>query len=170
MKANGTKQKSGLTLVEVMVAALAALVIVIGTMGYQYHCALDARKADVRVTGARLGLLLLDAWKTMLGDTVVYDPKTDLGTTLPVAFTEFTLISPPPGDPPGLATSFRYYRIEINGAKFFVKMSYQDQPQPPRTDPLRLLNVRVAWNRDDFKSTTLTSNYQSVSFSKYAYY
>jgi hypothetical protein len=154
-----------------MVAALVALVIVIGTMGYHYHCALDARKADVRVSGARLGLLLLDAWKTMLGDVAIYDTKADFGPTLPIAFTEFTRIDPPPGDPPGLLNSFQYYRIEVNGAKYFVKLSYDDQDFPERPgEPLRLLNVRVAWNRDDFPATTLGTNYQSVSFSKFAYY
>jgi hypothetical protein len=170
MKMNKSRRNNGLTLVEVMVAALAALVIVIGSMAYQYHSARDARKADARVTAGRLGLLLLDAWKTVLGDTALYDPKANLGPTLPIAFKEFTLIEPPPGDPPGLANPFRYYRIEVNGIKYFVKLSYEDQDRPPRVDPLRLLNVRVAWNRDDLQSSTLANEYKSIGFSKFAYY
>jgi len=43
-----------------MVASLAVFVIFIGAMNFQYYCATAARKADVRATAARLGLLLLE--------------------------------------------------------------------------------------------------------------
>lgn len=54
---------AGLTLVEVMVAIVVIMIAVIGAMGYQYHSALDARKADVQITAARLGSMLLYDWK-----------------------------------------------------------------------------------------------------------
>jgi hypothetical protein len=56
-----------------MVASLAVFVVVVGAMNFQYYCAMDARKADVRATAGRLGLLLLEAWKTVEGDAD-YDP------------------------------------------------------------------------------------------------
>jgi hypothetical protein len=113
----------------------------------------------------------LDDWKTEVGDVILYDPQAELyGPTPAIPFDQFTRINPPPANPPGLANTFRYYMAAINGCHYFVKLSYYDEPNPTRPDPLRLLNVRVAWDRDDFQTAALSSTYESVSFSKYAYY
>jgi hypothetical protein len=148
------------------------LVVVVGIMAYQVACALNARKADVRATACRVGLLLLDDWKSEVGDVILYDPQAELFDvpTPAIPFDQFTRIDPPPADPPGSASTFRYYMAAINGCHYFVKLSYYDEPNPTRPDPLRLLNVRVGWSRGDFQAGTLGSPYESVSFSKYAYY
>ena len=46
----GKHTYKGLTLIEVMISVLIALVIVIGVIGYMYACAYNARAADVRAT------------------------------------------------------------------------------------------------------------------------
>ena len=61
------KQNRGGTLVEVMMGVLVLMVVLIGVLNYQYFCALDARKSDVRVKASRLGLLLLEGWKAVEG-------------------------------------------------------------------------------------------------------
>lgn len=146
------KPKRGVTLIEVMVASLGVLVILVGVMNFQYYCALDARKADVRATAVRLGQMLLEGWNAVGGETGFYDPATQFG--LP-PLNDLTSI----GDPgfPGLANVFKTYRIRINGVQFFVKMSYQDEPDINISTPriLRTLNVSIAWSRD-FGSSTLT--------------
>lgn len=153
------KRNRGVTLIEVMVATLAVTVIVIGVMQYQYHCALDAHKADVQATGARLGLLVMEGWKVVVGDVVTYDPLNDFNLIL---VKEFVPI-PDPGIP-GLPVFFRAYRIDVDGVKYFVKLSYNDA-SPPRT-----LNVSVAWSRDFGSSTLDFTPTQLVSLTKYATY
>ncbi len=156
---------TGLTLIEVMIAALISVVIVIGVLGYMYACALNARAADVRATASRLGLLLLDAWKNSGGatTTTVFNPQYILDF-LPAAD-----ISAAEGPPGGLAAEWAEYRIRVDGASFFVTLSFFDELYGTREDPLRHLNVRVAWNRD-YSSAGLTEGYQSISLTKFAYY
>ena len=79
MKPKAGKMRSGLTLIEVMVAMVVIVVGVLGAMMYRYHTAFDARKADLHMGATRIGLLLLEEWKGMSGAT--YDPtktETDL--------------------------------------------------------------------------------------------
>lgn len=153
------KRKRGVTLIEVMVAALAATVIVIGVMQYQYHCALDAHKADVQATGARLALLMMEGWKVVAGDVLTYEPLDDFDMIL---VGEFVPISDP--GIPGLPLFFRAYMVDVDGVKYFVKLSYNDAI-PPRT-----LNVSVAWSRDFGSDTLDFSATQLVSLTKYATY
>jgi hypothetical protein len=152
------KRNRGVTLIEVMIASLAVIVILVGVMQFQYLCALDAHKADVQATGARLGLLVMEGWKVVAGE-LTYDPLNDFNLIL---VNEFVSI-PDPGIP-GLPTFFRAYRVDVDGVKYFVKLSYDDTSAP------RTLNVAVAWSRD-FGSETLEFDAgQLVSLTKYATY
>ncbi len=76
------KNSSGLTLIEVMVAITVIVIGVLGAMMYRYHSALDARKADIKIGAARVGLLLLEDWKGRHGITLPSDiVETDLNVT-----------------------------------------------------------------------------------------
>ncbi len=165
------KFNKGLTLVEVMVTILVALVIVTGVMMYMYSSALNAHEADVRAIASRLNLLLLEGWKTKLGETNPYDPALDFfdSSNPAIPFEEITAIDPAPADPPGLdnaTNTFRYYRIKIDGVKYFVKMTYADSSTGQRT-----LNVAVAWNRN-YQTDSLDDYHSSrmVSMTKFASY
>jgi prepilin-type N-terminal cleavage/methylation domain-containing protein len=164
MKKERIQHKSGLTLIEVMISLVIILIIAIGVMGYMYATAKNAREADVRATAARIGLLLLEGWRTQLGDTSTYDPQVDFdsGTTIP--FDEFASITAST-NPPGLTSPFKYYRIGLNGIKYFVKMSFVDN-----AGQSRLLNVAIAWSRDYSSGTLEYSSSRMVSQTKYAYY
>ncbi len=154
MKRVRKQLNKGVTLIEVMVATLAVFVILVGVMNFQYYCALDARIADVRATAANLGQLLLEGWNAVQGEAVLYDPATQFG---PPPLNDLSLIGDPgiPGLTPG--NVFKTYRIGINGVKYFVKLSYQDEADanPGTQRRLRTLNVAIAWSRD-FGSETLT--------------
>ena len=148
-----------MTLIEVMAAVLVVMVIVIGVMNFQFYCALDARKADVRVTAARLGQLLLEAWKTVEGDVLLYDPAADFGEP---PLDDFSVVADP--GLPGLATSFRIYRIKINGTNYFVKLSYEDATAP------RTLSAAIAWSRQWSSDTLDFEPRRLVRLTKYANY
>lgn len=74
MKPRARENRSGLTLIEIMVALLVIVVGVLGAMMYRYYSALDARKADVLVGASRVGLLVLEGWKGAVGNPA-YDPQ-----------------------------------------------------------------------------------------------
>jgi hypothetical protein len=137
-----------------MTASLVVVVVIIGAMNFQYYCAMAARQADVRATANRLGLLLLESWKTKIGDVLIYDPQADFNL---LALDEFTPIADP--GIPGLGNPFKFYRIEVNRTKFFVKLSYADDIVAPSR--LRTLNIAIAWSRNygsdtlDFESRRL---------------
>ena len=155
----------GLTLIEVMVTMLVALIIAVGVMGYMYATALQAHLADVRATAARLGLLLLEGWKTQGGNILTYDPKNDFLDNTSIPFNEFVEISTNPADPPGLANTYTCFRIKIDYIQYFVKMSYQDSANGQRE-----LNVAVAWDRKSGDNTLDYSQSRLISQTKFATY
>jgi hypothetical protein len=55
------------TLVDVMVAIAILAVAAIGATGYRYCAAGQLRKAEARITAARLALMLLNNWKAAGG-------------------------------------------------------------------------------------------------------
>lgn len=166
MRIGRKNQNRGVTLIEVMIATLAVLVVIVGVMNFQYYCAMDAYEADVRVKSGRLGLVLLEGWKTAQGDVLAYDPADQF--TLP-PLDDLTPINDP--SIPQLGTPFKYYRIGINGIMYFVTLSYDEVDDEPSTSRvLRKLNVAIAWSRD-YGSETLTFELRRfISLTKYANY
>jgi hypothetical protein len=149
-----------------MVVILVTLVLVIGVSGYRYYAHLDARRADVRITGARLASYLLNAWKGVGGHSgfAVYrlanppdydetDPNDYNPTdTDPIEFgLEGVLLvgidEPGPPVPKGFnrldLNVNPNYRFAVGNVNYYATFSYRDEPSKPR-----LLNVRVAWMND----------------------
>ena len=182
MKVKRTRYK-GVTLVEIMIVLLVTLVLVVGVSGYRYYAILNARKADIRITGARLASYLLNSWKGVGGhsgysvyeledpddydpsDPNDYDPSdqdsVEFGPGLALTFSE-------PGLP--VPTGFSAmdgdaspnYRIVANGVNYYATLSYKDEAGDPRT-----LNVSVAW-MNDYQAWDSSQPYQSVSLTTYA--
>lgn len=152
------KQKRGVTLVEVMVAALIIAIVVIGVMSYLYTSAMHARKADIRVTAGRLGQLLLEAWKTNGVDITTFNPTAaDFNLSLPDSFSTNTV------GLGGTGIELGRYDITLDGVNYYVTLLYSaGSPQ--------MLSACVAWNRDDYQAGTLGSNPQSVWLTGYAIY
>lgn len=78
MKKTSRKNRSGLTLIEIMVAITVIIVGVLGAVMYRYSSALHARKADVHAGAGRVALLILEGWKGAAGNPA-YDPSSDIG-------------------------------------------------------------------------------------------
>lgn len=161
------KLNKGVTLVEVMAALVIALVIAIGVMSFQYAAAMNARKADMRATASRLGLLILDSWRSAKNsypfNPLDYEPDFQiLGCGLGLAplgyYTDLGvggIIALDGVPPPGIGTQFQFksYKVFVNGTWYWVKLTHEDQwPEggaPPFIKPVRLLSAVVAWS-DDF--------------------
>ena len=154
-------RNSGLTLIEVMISIVVIMIIVIGAISYMSACMWNARKADVRITATRVGELLLDSWKNT-GGAMTFDPQYIL------AFLPNSDITSDNG-PGGFTDVLAEYRILVNGVNYFVTLSYQDELYGDRVDPLRQLNVRVAWNIN-YSAEDLENGYRLISLTRFAYY
>ena len=155
----------GLTFVEVMITLLVVLIIAIGVMSYMYATAAHAHLADVRATASRLGLLLLEGWKTQAGDILLYDPQIDFDINTLIPFNEFASIPNPSDDMPELENVFKYYRIRIDYMQYFVKVSYQYSANGQQE-----LNVAIAWDRNSGDNTLDYSHSRLISQTKFATY
>lgn len=175
--------RDGFSLVEIMVAIVILAVVVIAISGYRYYSALDARKADVQITAARLGSYLLNSWKAVGGysgysiyeleDPGDYDPGDpndyNPSDTDPVEFgpgLELYFNAPGSAVPDGFsaldADSNPNYRIVVNRVNYYTTLSYKDEVGEPR-----VLNVCVAWT-NDYQTWSDSEPYQSVNLTTYA--
>jgi prepilin-type N-terminal cleavage/methylation domain-containing protein len=177
------KQNRGVTLVEVMAALVIALVIAIGVMSYQYAAAMNVRKADMRATASRLGLLLLDSWQSAKNsypfnpndykpDDIIVGCGFGLEPLVYYADLGAAGIGALDGIP-ATGITFKCYRIFVNGTWYWVKLTYEDTwpdgGTPPVIMPARLLSVVVAWSNDVTDDSEL--NYdpmRCILLSKYA--
>lgn len=159
MKIIHERKNGGLTLIEIMVSIIIIIIGVIGAMGYRYYCALDARRADVQVTAARLGSMLLESWKAAGG----YSPSDPMNNYNPVDlayFPEVTISTSGSTGPGGFNDVFGKYLVVANRVNYYATLSYQDVTGEPK-----VLNVCVAWMPRN--QTWDASEYQSVKLTGY---
>jgi len=158
-------RRRGVTLIEVMVAALVVLVVVVGAMAYQAACAINARKADASATASRLGLLVLEGWKSAGANITAFNPTDDqFDLNLP---NQINTTSVGLG---GVGTELGRYEIAVNGVTYYMTLIYSADyvyPPPPGAPPA-MLTVLTAWNRDDFMAGELGEYPESVRLSTYA--
>jgi len=128
------KNTKGLTLVEIMISIVIILVAIVGAMSFRYYTAMDAREADVKVTAARIGGMLLDGWKAKGGDTT-YDPDAEFSSNLDIS----TCVTGP-AVPTGY-TELDTYLIVSNRANLYATLSYEGST----TTAPGILNVKIAW-------------------------
>lgn len=153
---------AGMTLIEVMVAIVIIAIAVIGASGYRYFSALDARKAALQSTAARIALLFSENWRGLGYErTPDFDPATYLDPDMDVALS---------ASGPDYAEGFNAlgrYEIVANNVQYWAALSWRQE-----ADDLRTLNTVIAWesrtgaigsdgdiNMDKrFKLTTFVSN------------
>ncbi len=159
MKAIRKKRTAGLTLIEVMVSVVIIVVGVLGAAGYRYYCALDARKADIQITTARVGSMLLETWKAT-GGSSDFDPLTEFASELAITTNSVSL-----NELSGYNSLPCCYSINIDGSMYIAMLSYQDDA----TSGLRLLNVRVGQilQSDEQQSETVLVPKQVISLTTY---
>lgn len=154
------KNRSGFTLIEIMVAIIVIVVGVLGAMMYRYHTAINARKADVKIASARIGLMLLEGWNGM-GGNLYSDPNNTYDPVGQFSSTELTIRAGT--GPGGLTDEFGSYRIEAKGVRvnYFATLSSQDV-----TDQPRVLNVHIAWSHN-YGADSLPGEYRSTKLTTY---
>ncbi len=141
---NGVKRlrsEAAVTFIEVIAAMVILAVAVIGAGGYRYYCVLDARKADVQITAARLASTLLESWRNT-SDPNTFDPTDPTQLANPPQLT--IVAGPAPAVPTGFTES-RSYVIVVGGLEYRAVLSWKDIPlNTPQVPPgLRALNVIV---------------------------
>lgn len=114
---------AAVTLAEVVVAMTVLSIAAVGALGYQYHANRQVRVAHAQITATRIGLLLLEDWKSTGGSTQ-YDP-TALGlgfesTFIPQYFSE--------GQGVGVGTPLRSeaYVITVDNVPLIMVLKWQD--------------------------------------------
>ncbi len=138
MKAQKNKCISGLSLVEVMLAMVVIMFAVIGAIGFRSFCAMDAAKADEKISAARIASALIESWKGTGGDGD-YDPFSQYGYELEISSSDDGL------EVPEEFTEVGMYRIVSGGEDYFATLAYKDDATD--VEP-RILNVSVLCPHD----------------------
>ncbi len=149
------RNNHGVTIVEIMVAIVIILVAVIGATGFRYYSALDARKADVKITAGRVGSLLLEGW-IGTGGQLTYDPVAEYGTDMNISVS-----ATGPAVPTGFTLLDRY-QVVANRANYYATLSYKDSTPTQAGE----LNIFVAWLHW-YQAGTVSSSDQSVKLTGY---
>jgi prepilin-type N-terminal cleavage/methylation domain-containing protein len=159
MNMSQSKHRKGLTIVEVMVAITVLAVAALGASAYRYYSTLDVRRADMRTTAARLGLLLCESWRGAGGDTS-YDPTAHLGSDLTI-----TSVSPPSQFQYTGFSSLGGYLFETDDINYYAFLSWKDV-----SAGLRALNVVVAWAQRDTGPATIDDADKIYALTTYVTY
>jgi len=130
------KSTDGFTLVEIMTAIVILSVVIIGTSGYRYYAALDARKAEMQTAASRIGVLLCESWRGVKG-TTTYNPVTQFSPLLAISVnTQF----PASGYKDVSFTLLGIYNVSMNNTNYCAILSWKDI-----TTGLRALNIVIVW-------------------------
>jgi len=151
---------NGLTLIEVMISILLLMVVVIGTAGYRYYSALDARKAEKEEIAARIASLLNEGWRGFDPNST-FDPSKYVPTE--IVGEDFVIDGPSAGPTDyGDFILLGSYKatVSLDNTKYtcFITMSYKDLATDGNLASHRrtALSTIVAW-----PVTTQETNYSN---------
>jgi len=127
---------SGLTLIEVLIGMLLAVVVVVTAISVRYYLARHAKRADIYSNAGRLGLLFLEGWRSA-STPGAYDPVASLGGNMTIA--------PGAAGPaaPGSFVTLETYHVVVDNVDYYVTLAYLDAT----TSQPAILNVSVGWKR-----------------------
>ena len=131
------RKSAGLTLVEIMISLVIILVVVVGAMGFRYSAVMDAREADARITAARVGSMLLDAWVSRIGDTA-FDPVAEFNPGIPIA------VSASGPDVASGFTELNKYHIICDDVNYYATLSHK----PTSSGQAGELTITLNWFND----------------------
>ncbi len=155
LKTRKIRCRRGFSLIGVMIAMAILFAALIGTSNFRYYSTLDAQKAAAKITASRIGLMLCENWRG-LGGVETYDPTTSLGSVL-------TITSSTGPDKPEDFTLLGSYSITLNGANYYITLSWKDV-----STGLRALNVVVAWAQREQGTSSLNDADKSFKLTTYA--
>lgn len=150
------KTIAGFTLIEVMISATIFVVAVLGTSAYRYTAALDARKADLQTSGARIALLLCESWGGVKGSET-YDPTAYFASELTI-----TTITGSAGVEYEDFTLLGGYTVALNGVNYYAILSWKDV-----SAELRALSVIVAWPEQGQELSYVADTYKLFRLTTY---
>ena len=149
------RRRRGFSLVSVMIAMAILLAALIGTSNFRYFSTLDAQKAAAKITAARIGLMLCESWRG-IGGSETYDPSAHLGSAL-------TITASTGPAKPGDFTLLGSYTITLNGANYYITLSWKDV-----ITGLRALNIIVAWAQREQGTSSINDVDKSFKLTTYA--
>jgi len=149
-----SKSAGGFTFIEVMGAILVLTVAMLGASAYRYYAALDARKADLQTTAARIACMLCETWRGS-SDPNTFDPAAHFGTELAIELMKTQEGPHTPTDFEVLGT----YRIVVEGVDYRAGLFWRDV-----SVGLRALTVIVVWEWDPVNHPLGPSKYANQSF------
>ncbi len=142
------KHKSAYTLIEVVITIAVLAIVSLGAISYQFHAVQQAKVGNTKMAAARIGLLLLENWKS-LGGSDAYDPaKLNLGIIK-------------------LTTENNKYLATVDDIPFYLSLLSRDIDTSVTTGvTLRELSVFVQW-RSDYQQETPESSDPGSTFYTY---
>ncbi len=149
------RKSAGLTLVEILIAITLIIVVIIGSMSFRYHAVLDAREADARITSARLGSMLLNAWVARMGDAG-FDPVAEFNPGIPIA------ISASGVDAPTGFTELNKYHILCDNINYYATLSHK----ATETGQAGVVTITISW-LNDYREWDESAVKQSIDMTTY---
>ncbi|MBN2020687.1 MAG: prepilin-type N-terminal cleavage/methylation domain-containing protein [Sedimentisphaerales bacterium] len=154
MKYGPIAPKKAFTIIEVMLAIAMLLIVVLGTSGFRYNAALNARRADLQTTASRIALLLCEGWSGVGGD-ITFNPENAFSPDLDIS----AYIGPPA---PLNFNIIGTYKIVLEGSDYYSTLSYFDIDSE-----LRIINVIVCWDQDGMQTSDFASADKSYGLTTY---
>jgi len=145
----------GFTLTEVMVSILLVTTIILAAIGTRYLAVKQARRGDAYGTAGKLGLMLLEAWRSS-ATPATYDPITTFAGQMTVS----TSGTGPPA-PTGFTTLGRY-RIVLDNVNYYPTLAYVNATT---TQPA-VLHVSVAF-KHSYQAGTIATGDNTVRLTTY---
>jgi len=155
MFVNRFRNNHGVTLVEILISITLIVIVVIGSMSFRYHAVMDAREADARITAARVGSMLLNAWAARIGD-VSFDPVAEFNPGIPMAIS-----ASGPAVPTGF-TELDKYHILCDDVNYYSTLSYQDTS----SGQAGVLTITISW-LNDYREWDESAVKQSIDMTTY---
>ena len=160
MKIRKRRFARAVTLIEVMAAISILLISAMGALSYQYFSAKDAQKARAQVIATRIGLLLLEDWKST-GGSKEYNPQTlGLGFSSPLPIPSHFSMGVGVGDAAPLRDAV--HDITVDDVPMMVMLTWVDVAQDDVSGVmLRQLNIEVQFGAT-WQDETIKKQYEGL--------
>jgi prepilin-type N-terminal cleavage/methylation domain-containing protein len=156
------RRPRGLTLIEVTVSIAVVTIVILAAIGTRYLAVKQAVRADAYNTAGRIGLLLLEGWRST--DLDIYEPLVRLGgqisisqsTTGPdVTAAGFNLYTSPDG--------YAHYDIVQGPRHYYATLGYTDVDPTVGAERPPVLHVTVAFRHDYGAWDASSANYVQLT-------
>jgi type II secretory pathway pseudopilin PulG len=148
-------RRRGLTLIEVIVSILLVMVVILAAIGTRYLATQQARRGDAYSTAGKLGLMLLEAWRSSTAPST-YNPITTFAGQMTVS----TSGTGPPA--PTDFTTLGSYHVVLDNVHYYPTLAYIGAT----TEQPAVLHVSVAF-RQNYQAGTISTGDNCVRLTTY---